>query len=83
MIESHIRDNIKTKEVPFPKLMRGLRTGTIYLAILKRNSVYGPQIHTIVMAVGNSLHKVGDRAIYSSEWLEDFHGEITLRNRNA
>lgn len=84
MIETQIKNGFERKEIPFPKLMRGLRTGTIYLAMSQRGSVYGPQVQTVVMATShNNNQNFGERAVYSLEWLEDFHGEVIIRNKNA
>lgn len=64
--------------------MRGNRTGAIYLALSEQNSLYGPQIQTIVLVSGSGdSFNIGHKASYQSIWLDDFDGEITLRNKNA
>lgn len=82
MIEACINEKYVKKQIQFPKLMRGIKTGTIYLALSQRNTVYGPQTKAIVIHSNKIDQKVGDTAYYSSDLFEDFNGEILLRNKD-
>lgn len=84
MIKSNVSYERIKEEIPFPKLMIGNRTGTIYLALSKKilSTTAFCQIETVVLSPGkNSNLKIGERNLYSSILLEDFHGNLTLSNK--
>lgn len=65
---------------PFPKLMKGKNTGTIYLATESIATMYGMEYRTIVLDPKTQDQKVGEVNRYLLNLLEDFDGEVTLRN---
>jgi hypothetical protein len=86
MIKSEISEKSKDiKEKPFPKLMIGVNTGTIYLALADTPNSFNCSnyytIKTIVLVPTKTSDLfVGDINVYPSDMLEDFEGEIKMRN---
>lgn len=79
MIKSTYSNNVKPNKRPFPKLMRGINTGAIYLA--HKFNAWPQTIESTVLHPGKDLSaKVGDKHNYDAFLFEEFDGSVTLTN---
>lgn len=79
MIESTVSNNKPKKVKAFPKLMRGIQTGTIYLALELDACAQTITCITLHQAKDTST-KVGSKNRYDAFLFEDFDGTLTLTN---